>query len=69
MNNNDSRFSLNRRTLRAQTGFVQVDTVEGRLGGQREQGLCIFRGVRYAEAPVGPAPDEGPVTISRVRTP
>lgn len=35
--------------------FVQVDTVEGRLRGQRENGVCIFRGVRYAGAPLGKA--------------
>lgn len=35
--------------------FVEVDTVEGRLRGQRQNGLCIFRGVRYAGAPVGKA--------------
>jgi len=35
--------------------FVEVDTVEGRLRGSRENGVCIFRGLRYASAPVGPA--------------
>jgi len=35
--------------------FVEVDTVEGRLRGSRENGVCIFRGVRYAGAPLGPA--------------
>lgn len=35
--------------------FVQVDTVEGRLRGLREDGICKFRGVRYAGAPVGRA--------------
>src|SRR5689334_14178709 len=34
---------------------VLVDTVEGRLRGQRQNGVCIFRGVRYASAPVGAA--------------
>lgn len=35
--------------------FVHVDIVEGRLRGLRENGVCIFRGVRYAGAPVGSA--------------
>jgi len=35
--------------------FVQVDTVEGRLRGVREDGICKFRGVRYAGAPLGRA--------------
>jgi para-nitrobenzyl esterase len=35
--------------------FVAVDTVEGRLRGQRQGDICVFRGVRYAEPPVGPA--------------
>jgi para-nitrobenzyl esterase len=35
--------------------FVQVDTVEGRLRGQKQGDVCIFRGVRYAGAPIGPA--------------
>ena len=35
--------------------FVLVDTLEGRLRGHRENGVCIFRGVRYAGAPLGPA--------------
>ena len=33
--------------------FVEIDTVEGRLRGLRENGVCLFRGVRYAGAPVG----------------
>jgi para-nitrobenzyl esterase len=35
--------------------FVHADTVEGRLRGVREDGICKFRGVRYAAAPVGHA--------------
>ena len=35
--------------------FVEVDTVEGRMRGQRQNGICIFRGVRYAGSPVGRA--------------
>lgn len=35
--------------------FAQVDTVEGRLRGMRENGVYQFRGVRYAGAPVGRA--------------
>lgn len=35
--------------------FVEVDTVEGRLRGRKQNGVCVFRGVRYAGAPVGPA--------------
>src|SRR5688500_10302218 len=34
---------------------VLVDTAEGRLRGQRLKGVCIFRGVRYANAPLGVA--------------
>jgi para-nitrobenzyl esterase len=34
---------------------VLVDTVEGRLRGLRENGVCMFRGVRYAGAPIGQA--------------
>jgi len=33
---------------------VEVETLEGRLRGRREDGVCIFRGVRYAEPPLGP---------------
>jgi para-nitrobenzyl esterase len=33
--------------------FVEVDTFEGRLRGQKQNGVCIYRGVRYAGAPVG----------------
>src|SRR5690242_15929897 len=33
--------------------FVEVETHEGRLRGLREQAVCVFRGVRYAGAPVG----------------
>jgi para-nitrobenzyl esterase len=35
--------------------FVEIDTVEGRLRGQRQNGICVFRGVRYAGSPVGRA--------------
>lgn len=31
-----------------------IETTSGRLRGVREGDLCVFRGVRYAEAPVGP---------------
>jgi len=41
--------------IAAPTEFIDVDTVEGRLRGSRENGVCIFRGVRYAGAPVGAA--------------
>ena len=33
--------------------FVEVETAEGRLRGLRSNDLCVFRGVRYAGAPVG----------------
>jgi para-nitrobenzyl esterase len=35
--------------------YVEVATVEGRLRGQRQNEICIFRGVRYAGPPVGRA--------------
>lgn len=35
--------------------LVDVETLEGRLRGRREDGVCIFRGVRYAEPPLGAA--------------
>lgn len=35
------------------SGFVEVDSVEGRIRGRRENGVCNFRGVRYADPPVG----------------
>lgn len=52
----------------AQTGpgeFVHVDTVEGRLRGQRQNGVYIFRGVRYAAAPVGPARFKAPLSLPK----
>ena len=33
--------------------FVEVETADGRLRGLRSNDLCVFRGVRYAGAPVG----------------
>jgi len=33
--------------------FVEVESAEGRLRGLRSNDLCVFRGVRYAGAPVG----------------
>lgn len=33
--------------------YVLVDTVEGRLRGQKQDGVCLFRGVRYAGPPLG----------------
>src|SRR5689334_13720672 len=47
------------------TEFVQVDTVEGRLRGQKQNGLCIFRGVRYAGAPVGRARFQAPPPLPK----
>lgn len=40
--------------------FVAVDTVEGRLRGQKQNDVCIFRGVRYAGAPLGTARFKAP---------
>jgi para-nitrobenzyl esterase len=45
--------------------FVEVDTVEGRLKGQRENGLCIFRGVRYAGSPTGEARFKAPPPLQK----
>jgi para-nitrobenzyl esterase len=39
----------------ARTEFVEISTVEGRLKGQRDREVCIFRGVRYANPPLGSA--------------
>jgi para-nitrobenzyl esterase len=47
--------------------FVEVDTVEGRLRGQRQNGICIFRGVRYAGSPVGPARFKAPPPLKKWR--
>ena len=33
--------------------FVEVETIEGRLRGFRENDVCEFRGAKYAGAPVG----------------
>ena len=88
MKNNDSRFSLDRRTLLVRTAalglaaatpsflfaqatsadatdFVELDTAEGRLKGQRQNDICIFRGVRYAEAPVGAARFKAPRPLKK----
>ena len=45
--------------------FVEVDTVEGRLRGQKQNGVCIFRGVRYAGAPVGAARFKAPPPLKK----
>src|SRR4051812_37954015 len=45
--------------------FVEVETVEGRLKGVREKDLLIFRGVRYAAAPVGHARFKAPLPLSK----
>ena len=47
------------------TEFVPVDTVEGRLRGQKQNGVCIFRGVRYAGAPVGRARFQAPPALAK----
>jgi para-nitrobenzyl esterase len=49
----------------AQPEFAQVDTVEGRLRGQKENGVCIFRGVRYAGPPVGQARFKAPPPLPK----
>jgi para-nitrobenzyl esterase len=52
--------------VRAQSAeFVEVDTVEGRLRGQKQNGVCIFRGVRYAAAPVGHARFKAPSPLKK----
>lgn len=45
--------------------FVEVDTVEGRLKGQKQNGVCIFRGVRYAGSPVGAARFKAPPPLAK----
>jgi para-nitrobenzyl esterase len=47
--------------------FAQVDTVEGRLRGLRENGVYQFRGVRYAGAPVGRARFKAPPPLEKWR--
>ena len=42
-------------TTTAPREYVEVETNEGRLRGLREKDLCVFRGVRYAGAPIGHA--------------
>ncbi len=49
----------------ARTEDVQVDTVEGRLRGQKQNGICIFRGVRYAGAPTGRARFKAPPPLAK----
>lgn len=49
----------------AQSEFAQVDTVEGRLRGRKENGICIFRGVRYAGPPVGKARFKAPTPLAK----
>ena len=51
----------------APTDFVTVDSVEGKLRGQRQNGVCIFRGVRYAGAPVGRARFLAPTPLAKWR--
>jgi para-nitrobenzyl esterase len=51
----------------SRTEFVEVDTVEGRLRGQKEKGVAIFRGVRYAGAPVGKARFQAPPPLAKWR--
>jgi para-nitrobenzyl esterase len=45
--------------------FVEVETFEGRLRGQKQNGICIFRGVRYAGAPVGAARFKAPPPLKK----
>lgn len=45
--------------------FVEVDSVEGWLKGRRESGICIFRGVRYADPPLGQYRFRKPPPLSR----
>jgi carboxylesterase type B len=47
------------------TSAPEANTSLGRLAGAVEQGVCVFRGVPYAQAPVGalrfaPPPTAGP---------
>lgn len=41
------------------SGYVTIETTEGRLRGQRQNGVSVFKGVRYA----------APVTTHRFRKP
>lgn len=43
---------------------LTVDTIEGRLRGWSQAGVCQFRGVRYAEPPVGPARFAAPLPLA-----
>jgi para-nitrobenzyl esterase len=45
--------------------FVEVDTVEGRLRGRYDEGACVFRGVRYAQPPVGAARFRKPLPLAK----
>ncbi|MCC3156182.1 carboxylesterase family protein [Hymenobacter sp. 15J16-1T3B] len=40
-------------TPTAQSAVIEVKTHQGRLQGIREANLCVFRGIPYAQAPVG----------------
>ncbi len=54
--------------VRAQSApaeWVEVDTIEGRLRGQKQNGVCIFRGVRYAGAPMGAARFKAPPPLKK----
>ncbi len=53
-------------SVSAATGeFVEVATVEGRLRGQKQSGVCIFRGVRYAGTPTGAARFKAPPPLAK----
>ena len=45
--------------------FVEVDTLEGRLRGQRQNGICLFKGVRYAQPPVGKLRFKSPEPLAK----
>lgn len=40
---------------------VEINTLEGRVRGQIDDGLAIFRGIPFAQAPTGPLRFMAPV--------
>ncbi|TYZ08828.1 carboxylesterase/lipase family protein [Hymenobacter lutimineralis] len=50
-------------------GPVEVKTRQGRLHGSREANLCVFRGIPYAQPPVGPLRFRPPQPLPRQHGP